>query len=168
MSAQILDFFKRKWQVRVTKSRKFLTLFSGFFVFFLFPSLCYATRLRKLFTSLLKDKGIKHSPFYRHPTMTYKISCLQSEKSENAVQRGHRCPRIYLSGRFLKAHLKKYTFVNFTPTQTIWTILEIVKLAGKTWACITKFGFDVCESCTKSMSKFFSKCAVLWHWHSTI
>lgn len=88
-------------------------------------------QLRKLSTSLLKDKGIKHSPFYRHPAMTYKISCLQSEKSENAVQRGHRCPRISLSGQFLKVHLKKYTFVNHTPTQTIQTILEKVKLAGK-------------------------------------
>lgn len=50
--------------------------------------------------------------------MTYKISCLQSEKSENAVQIAHRCPHIYLSGQFLKVHLKKYTLVNFTPTQT--------------------------------------------------
>lgn len=111
--------FKRKLQVEIIKSRKFLTLFSGFFVFFLFTSLCYAMQLRKLSTSLQKNKIMKHSPFYRHPTMTYKISCLQSEKSENAVQRGHRCPRIYLSDQFLKVHLKKYTFVNFTATQTI-------------------------------------------------
>lgn len=84
---------------------------------FLFPSLCYAIQLRKLSTSLLKtfspllfiDKRIKHSPFYRHPTMTCKISCLWSEKSENAVQRGHRCPHTYLSGQFLKVHLQKYT-----------------------------------------------------------
>lgn len=111
--------FKRKWQGGVIRSRKFLTVLSDFFVFFLFPSLSYSMQLRKLPTSLLKDKRIKHSPFYRHPAMTCKISCLQSEKSENAVQRGHRCPRIYLSGQFLKVHLKKYTFVKFTPTQTI-------------------------------------------------
>lgn len=41
--------------------------------------------------------------------MTCRISCLWSEKSENAVQRDHRCPHIYLSGQFLKVHLQKYT-----------------------------------------------------------
>lgn len=62
-----------------------------------------------------------------------------------------------------KIHLFKST-----PRQSIQTILETVKLAEETWACITKFGFNICKSCAKNMSKFFSKCAVLRHWHSTI
>lgn len=91
-------------------------------VFFLFPSLCYATKkIIYLITEnspspLIIDKRIRCSPFYIHPTMTCKISCLWSEKSENAVQRGHRCPHIYLSGQFLKVHLQKYTvFLSLLP-----------------------------------------------------
>lgn len=55
-----------------------------------------------------------------------------------------------------------------TPRQTVQTFLETVKLAGEAWACITKFGFNICKSCAKSMSKFFSKRAILRHRHSTI
>lgn len=69
----------------------------------------YLLHYWRFFPLLIIDKILKHLPFYRHPTMTCKISCLWSEKSESAVQRGHRCPHIYLSGRFLKVHLQKNT-----------------------------------------------------------
>lgn len=101
--------------------------------------------------------------------MTCKISCLRSEKSENAVQRGHRCLHIYLSGQFLKVPLQKHTKKKKkSPFRSLLTHLETVNLAGETSACITKFGFNICKGRAKSMSEFFSERATLRHRYSTI